>query len=313
MLALLGAALLAPSAASAVTLGIGDQKTAFFGDARFRALGIRHARLIVPWDALKYGWQADRLDTWMGAAQRTGVTPLIVFGRSVTDQYKTMLPSVDDFAETLATFRARYPWVREFATWNEPNHCSQPTCKDPARVAAYYNLLRARCTGCRVLGASVLGVGGMGKWMKRFLAVANPPPRYWGLHNYLDVNSFNRVTTRAFLRLVKGDVWLTETAGIVSWRVDRDLPFRTSSKHAALALHWLFDWMLPVSKRIKRVYLYEWNAIPGAPWDSGLVGATGRSRPALSVVRSFKRRGVRRPRRDEKQARKRWVKQHLGR
>jgi hypothetical protein len=311
-LALAAGTLLLASPASAVVMGIGDQKTAFFGDARFQALKIRHARLIVPWDAMKYPWQVERLDAWLGAAQRAHVIPLVVFGRSITDQYRDMLPTVDDFAETVAAFRARYPWIREFATWNEPNHCSQPTCRDPARVAAFYNLLRARCSDCRVLGAAILGVGGLGKWMRRFLAAAHPRPRYWGFHNYLDVNSFNRVSTRAFLRLVTGEVWLTETAGIVSWHPGRELPFRTSTSHAALAMHWLFDWMLPVSRRIARVYLYEWTAVANARWDSGLVGPTGKSRPALSVVRHYLRSGVRRPRRDEKQARRRWLKKHAG-
>jgi polysaccharide biosynthesis protein PslG len=215
-IALLACAVAAPAAsARKVTVGIADQKPAFFDDSRFRALGVNHARLVVPWDAHKYDWQMERLDKWLQAAQRTGTVPLVVFGRSVTVQYRTMLPSADDFAETVQAFRARYPWVREFATWNEPNHCSQPTCHDPARVAAYYDVLAAECKGCRVLGASVLGVEGMRPWLKKFLAAAHSTPRYWGLHNYLDVNSYVRASTRAFLRAVKGEVWLTETAGIV--------------------------------------------------------------------------------------------------
>jgi hypothetical protein len=312
--ALVAVAVLAtPAAARTVTIGIGDQNGRFFTDARFGTLGIRHARLLVPWDAHKYLWQVERLDRWLDAAHRTGVVPLIVFDRSVTEQYRTMLPSVEDFAETVDAFRARYPWVREFATWNEPNHCTQPTCGHPELVAAYYDVLRRKCSGCRVLGASILGVPGMAKWVKRFLAAADSAPAYWGLHNYLDVNDYNRFATRKLLQVVKGKVWLTETAGLVSWRVDRQLPFRTSATHARFALEWLFDWLLPAERRVTRVYLYQWDYAPGSPWDSALIGSRGKSRPALSVVRRAVRHGVRRLRPGEKKARRRWVKQHMNR
>ena len=36
----------------AVRIGIGDQKPDMFGDPRFMALGITHARLAISWDAM---------------------------------------------------------------------------------------------------------------------------------------------------------------------------------------------------------------------------------------------------------------------
>ena len=307
------AALAAPAAARTVTIGIGDQRGTFFDNARFRALGIRHARLLVPWDAHEYQWQTEGVDRWLEAAHRTGVQPLIVFDRSITEQYHGTLPSVEDFAETVTAFRARYPWVREFATWNEPNLVTQPTYAHPDRVADFYELLRARCDGCRVLGASILGLPGMAKWVRRFLAATRPDPRSWGLHNYLDVNTYNRASTRSLLKIVKGDVWLTETAGLVAWRIDRLIPFPMSPRHAAFAMEWLFDWVLPATPRVKRVYLYQWDPAPGAAWDSALVDSRGRSRPALKVVRRALKHGIRRTRSGEKKARSKWVRQHGGR
>ena len=79
------------------------------------------------------------------------------------------------------------------------------------------------------------------------------------------------------------------------------------------ATQWLFDWLLPISPRIKRVYLYQWDPAQGANWDSALVDQQGRSRPALSVVRRAIRHGIRHTRRGEKKARRRWVRQHEGR
>jgi hypothetical protein len=46
-------------------------------------------------------------------------------------------------------------------------------------------------------------------------------------------------------------------------------------------------------RRVRRVYLYQWSGAPlGARWDSGLVAADGRPRPALNVVERFLRRPV---------------------
>jgi hypothetical protein len=41
-------------------------------------------------------------------------------------------------------------------------------------------------------------------------------------------------------------------------------------------------------RRVARVYLYQWSGAPlGARWDSGLVAADGRARPALNVVERY--------------------------
>ena len=43
-------------------------------------------------------------------------------------------------------------------------------------------------------------------------------PRIWGLHSYGDTNHFKPLSltaTRQLLRKVRGEVWLTETGGIV--------------------------------------------------------------------------------------------------
>jgi hypothetical protein len=43
--------------------------------------------------------------------------------------------------------------------------------------------------------------------------------------------------------------------------------------------------MMRVSPRIKRVYLYHWNAATTTDsWDSGLVGADGIARGAMNIV-----------------------------
>ena len=52
-----------------VDVGIGEQDPSFFGDPLFRETGIRHARLIVPFDVVRAGgWQLSSADAWL--AQR---------------------------------------------------------------------------------------------------------------------------------------------------------------------------------------------------------------------------------------------------
>jgi hypothetical protein len=85
---------------------------------------------------------------------------------------------------------------------------------------------------------------------------------------------------------VKGQVWFTETGGIVSRTNRRKVTFPESAEHAASATRFLFRRLVPISRRATRVYIYHWNAGPTpTTWDSALVGPTGRTRPAYRVVR----------------------------
>src|SRR5213595_4334730 len=76
-----------------VRVGIGDQKTQMFADARFQQLGIRLARLTVPWDALETDWQRQELDDWLFAARQAHADPLITFGHSRLPGQRRVLPS----------------------------------------------------------------------------------------------------------------------------------------------------------------------------------------------------------------------------
>src|SRR4051812_38224820 len=288
--AALAAALLAAAAiggaaapARALTVGIADNKPDMFADPRFGAAGIRIARLSVGWDALSSPWQLAEIDAWLGAAQAARVEPLVSFGHSRTD--RRSLPTPERFLFEFRRFRARYPWVVDYATWNEANHCGEPTCHRPRLVAAFYRKLRHECPGCRILAAEVLDQPNMVSWVRRFKRAAHAEPRYWGLHNYIDANRRRTRGTRRMLRAVKGQVWFTETGGIVSRTNRRRITFPESARHAATATRFVFRRLVPLSRRATRVYIYQWNAGPApATWDSGLVGPAGELRPAFEVV-----------------------------
>jgi hypothetical protein len=298
LVALLAAALMLPASAGALVVGIGDQKPDMFSDPAFAKLGVSRARLAVSWDAMEHPWEQQEVDAWLDDAQAAGVTPLIGFGHSRVN--RRQLPTPERFKYDFRQFRARYPWVTTFATWNEANHCGEPTCHRPQLVAAYYRAMRRECPKCTILAAEMLDMPNMASWIDAFQEHLGPRdvPRYWGLHNYIDANRMRTSGTRTMIKHAKGQIWFTETGGIVQRRNNKaKVSFPESAAHAALATRWVFDELVPLSRRITRVYLYHWNAVRGDNWDSGLIDARGRARPALKVVRTVLRAGQARERR----------------
>jgi hypothetical protein len=278
------AALALSAPASALTIGIADQKPDMFSDPRFQDSGIHFARRAVAWDALTSPGQTAGLDEWMNGARAAHVDPLVSFTQSSTN--RRQLPTPERLLYEFRRFRARYPWVTQFATWNEANLCGQPTCHRPQLVAAYWRKLRIACPQCTILGAEVLDMPNMTSWVKAFRRAAKVEPRYWGLHNYIDAN---RLRTSGTKRLLKATghalIWFTETGGIVSRVNRRKVTFPESASHAAVATRFVFDDLVPLSRRITRVYLYHWNSYPGPKtWDSALIGPSGKPRPAFRVL-----------------------------
>jgi hypothetical protein len=267
-------------------IGIGEQHPAMFSDPRFKALAIRYARLSIGWNALESRPQSRALATWLRAAHADGVQPLIVFEHSWIAHRHRELPSAAALARQFRLLRARYPWVRDFATWNEANYCGQPTCHAPGLVAAYYTLMRHICPSCDVLAAELLDVPGMVAWAREERASLGYEPGSWGLHDYIGANHLSTASTRALLSATRGQIWLTETGGVVARHNHSAHDFPESASHAATVTRFVFDRIVPLSPRVARVYLYQWNAGPNhrEPWDSGLIGPHGTPRPAFWVL-----------------------------
>src|SRR5439155_26796099 len=158
-------ALAAPAGARAAApppvIGIAEQTPDLFYDPHWQALGIKDVRVVVGWDALRSKWQREDLDSYMDAARAAGARVLLSFGHSRGDGRHRTLPSVARFAGEFMRFRSRYPWVRDYLTWNEANHCSQPTCRRPDVAAAYFDAIRRNCPGCTVVAADVLDTSTM--------------------------------------------------------------------------------------------------------------------------------------------------------
>jgi hypothetical protein len=262
-----------------LAVGIGEQQTAMFANPLFRALRIDKARIVVSYDAVSVGFERQIVDTWMAQAKAAGVEPFVTFAHSRVHPKK--LPSVAEFRAAFQAFRKRYPQVRVYAPWNEINHVSQPTSKSPARAAEYYNVVKAACGGCTVLAGDLLDQPGMTRYLARYRRGLRGTPTVWGLHNYADANRFRTSGLGSLLRAVKGDVWLTETGGIVAF--GRSFP--RDEQRAAKATKYVLA-LAVKTPRVKRVYLYNWTGSkPTDRFDSGLVGPDGRPRPAYAALK----------------------------
>jgi hypothetical protein len=152
-------------------------------------------------------------------------------------------------------------------------------------VARFYNLMRKRCRGCRIVAADVLDEPSAPGWIRAFQRRARGHPRLWGLHNYIEANRPDLPgSTDAFLKLVRGKVWVTETGGLVkhttgdgrtTWPYDPERAAEATARALEIAA---------ARPRITRVYLYQWTVNADEDWDSALIGPDGVPRPALAVL-----------------------------
>jgi len=281
-----------PRSEAAVTVGIGDQVPETFAAPLFQDLGIQHSRHFVAWNVALKEVQATWLDAWITAAEAGGVKPLISFSQALGSkcpQRPCKLPTVREYTRAFKAFRKRWPEIKTISPWNEANHRSQPTFKNPKRAAQHYNIVRKYCRGCTIVAADVIDEKNMVKWLTEFKKYATKP-KIWGLHNYRDTNKRKGQRlggTKLLLKTVKGKIWLTETGGIVKFVLpDGRTLFKRSETRAATALRRMFSLAKSNGSRIKRLYIYNWTgAEKSARFDAGLVGATGKARPGYRVVK----------------------------
>jgi hypothetical protein len=267
-----------------------------FKSRAWKRLGLHDARYVAPWDVLHDPYQLFLLDTWMAAAQRAHARVLLGFALSLrTVQLARRLPSQRAFAREFEALRRRYPGVRDWVPWNEANNPGGLTANRPRRAAQYFDAVASNCHGCRVVAADLLDTRNMAPWVARFKRYVHHRPRIWGLHNYGDTNGFKERSTLRLLAIARGQIWFTETGGVVLRRVYRGRKvlhtYRYGVRHAALATTQALR-LACLSRRITRIYIYDWRAPRKVTsWDSGLLDRHGRTRPAYSVLRRWIRHG----------------------
>jgi hypothetical protein len=272
-------------------IGISDNAIATFSDPRFKWLGMRIARIVVPWNILRRKTELGWDTAYLQAAREHGVKPLVVFEKDPV--HPGHLPSLAEYGKAVKGFMTLFPWITDYSAWNEENHYLQPTSRNPQRAAQYFNLLSLYCRKCSVTAADVLDISNMAEWVEKFLHFAHHP-RVWGLHNYTDLSAGESWRTELFLHLVPGQVWFTETGGVV-WRYEHfnhSYVVHSESYAAQVASHLVG--LASISSRVTRIYYYQWRVPqtlswarqhPGKlTWDSGLIQPNCSLRPAFGVI-----------------------------
>jgi hypothetical protein len=278
---------------AAVLVGIGDQNAAMFSNPLYGQAGFKRARYFPSWNVALKPQEAAWLDQWLAGAQATGTEPLISFFASLGSACPSRpckLPTVRQFTRAFKAFRKRWPQVRVISPWNEANHRSQPTFKNPKRAAQFYNVVRKNCKRCKIIAADVIDERNMERWLKVFKRTAKKP-RIWGLHNYRDTNKRRGQLlggTKRLLKAVRGDIWLTETGGIVKFVLPSGgTLFPYSESRANRATKRMFELARRYRGRIKRLYIYHFiQSATDNRFDAGLVRRDGTARPAYRTVRN---------------------------
>jgi len=290
----------AAPAGAAYKVGLGEQDPRMFDNPSWRSLELKRVRYLVPWDYAKHRGQRDEVNFFMARALASRQDVLVTFTArrgcySAKGRYSKKkacrAPSTKAFRKSFLAFDKAFPWVKTYSAWNEINHKSQPTFKSPKKAAGYYNVLRkyTRSKKIRVMAADMLDTSNMGRYLASFKRAAKGSPKLWGLHNYGDVNRRRTGYTKQMLRSVPGEVWLTETGGIVKL-----LPsFKRSTSRAKARTTGMFKLVnrydtkrRGMRSKITRLFVYTFfGEDSSARFDAGLVNPDGSPRPAFSVFR----------------------------
>ncbi len=289
----------AAPASAKYRVGVGEQKAAMFDSPSWQSLKLKRVRYLVPWDYAKYRGQRDEVNYYMSRALQSKQDVLVSFtarrgcyiGNRYSKKKACRAPSTSAYKKAFLAFDKAFPWVKTYSAWNEINHKSQPTFKSPKKAAQYYNVLRkyTRSKKIRVMAADMLDTGNLGRYLSTFKRHMKGSPKLWGLHNYGDVNRRRSSFTKQMLRSVPGELWLTETGGIVKL-----LPsFKSSPSRAKARTTDMFKLVNQydtkrrgMRSKITRLFVYTWfGEERSARFDAGLVNPDGSPRPAFSVFR----------------------------
>jgi hypothetical protein len=311
-LLILGSLLACAAPASALTVGISDNRPAMLADPLFQQLGAKHVRIVVSYDAMGMAEQgdneiSDRVAPYISSAQAQGIEVMVAFehhrgapvncGSSKQPQCK--LPTVAKYKSEIAKFVEAFPSVKYVTAFNEANHNTQPTQGNPKRAGQYAKAADQVCVAagtCKVIAMDILDAANDPKaprrklnysrterYIKQLKAGYNKKrPSICGIHNYADVNRFRTNGTKALTKAMKcRHYWLTETGGFYNFASFWSKPTKkvghctSASKCQVKALKYLFARTVDAARHIDRAYVYTFYAGNDGRFDAGLVKGDG--------------------------------------
>ncbi|MEH3054432.1 MAG: hypothetical protein PGN13_10580 [Patulibacter minatonensis] len=300
LLAALSAGLFAGSASakSSIRVGIGDQGAAMFDAPAYQALNMKMTRYFFPWNGLDNAYERAKAIDYVTRARAAGVSVLLHVSTDNFTLKKAKLPSVAAYTKQVkAIVKVFRPLgVKEWGVWNEANHASQPTYKDPKRAASFFKVMyTAVGSKDKIVALDVLDQGGVETYEKRFFAALTPTYRkrvkVVGLHNYGDVNRNRSTYTSSMIKTARkynrsAKFWFTETGGLVEFGSS----FKCSTSRAASRTKNVFSLAKKYkSSGVERVYFYNWSGsgCGKTRFDAGLTGPDGSTRAAYTTLKKL--------------------------
>lgn len=263
-----------------------------FSDPNWQRLHTKIARYIAPYDAVAHSYSLDKAIVWIHEAELEHQQILVAFYHS--EYTPTRMPSVATYQRDVQRFIKHFPHVRQYQPWDEANRGYIPhtlASPSPLQSAQYYQALRRVCRGCTIVGLDILDAQDIFPTL-RYIAefkhdiarLHTTMPSVWGLHNYSDTNRRSSERTRAVLAAVPGQVWLTETGGIVKFGGAFPNVHGAGLRRAASALSYMFA-VAATNSRIRRLYVYDWSGGNSSTrFDAGLTDIHHNPRAGYVVV-----------------------------
>jgi hypothetical protein len=294
-----------PSVSSAakinVAVGVGDQSPKMFDDDNWQALNLKKTRYFIEWNAIDQPGELADADKFVDAARDRGVKVLMhISTDNINSVPPSSLPSLAKYKTKVGALVKRYKprGVTEWGAWNEANHKSQPTSKNPKRAAQFYTALKALCSGCKIVALDVLDQAGVERYIARWLKAAGSAGRkakIIGIHNYSQVN--RRITEKnasnrypGTARIIKAirkrnkvaKFWYTETGGVAQFGAG----FPCDRSRQANRTKFMFTMIKKYDKNIERLYSYNWFGNACSGFDAGLVEANGTPRASYTAFKN---------------------------
>jgi hypothetical protein len=279
-------------AASSYLTGIGNENPKMFANPLYQQLHTKIVRYVVPYDAVAHPYSLDLAIAFIDAAEAAGEQILVAFYHS--EYTPTRLPNVTSYQRDVQKFVKLFPHVRQYESWDESNRGNVAHAfSSPSGIAAakYYQALIRVCKGCTVIGLDVLDEAQIVKTLryisefKREISrLETFMPNIRGLHNYSDVNRLEGWRTRDLVKALGGQVWLTETGGLVKFEPSFPNRHGAGLTRAAKVLKFMFALAGSVPQ-IKRLYVYDWSGgTSSTRFDAGLTNVNEQPRAGYVVV-----------------------------
>ncbi len=279
-------------AASSYLVGVGNESARMFRNQQYVQLHTKIVRYIAPYDAVAHRYSLDQAITFIQGAEANHEQVLVAFYHSEYSPLK--LPSVAQYQRDVQKFVKVFPRVKQYQSWDEANRGYIPhALASPSAVAAaeYYQALIRVCKGCTVIGLDVLDAENIGptlEYISEFKheigRLETVMPKIWGLHDYSDVNRLESWRTRELVRAFGGQVWLTETGGIVQFAGEFQNKNGSGLTRSVKVLKYMFA-VAGSIPQIKRLYIYDWTGgVSSTRFDAGLTNTHEQARPGYVVV-----------------------------